>query len=364
MKFWHIPPMRSTSLRFFDEPINYYGYFTPFGGYGIANFNWVKHLRRQGKEVIPHGKFLPKTGEKEWDILNDEEKEIASIPFERQRIGIIETTPFDFDIIDTEIKIANTMAESDAIGDSWIQQCNKMDYVVVPNEFQYNVFRNAEIPGEKLQIIPHGTETEKFPYYHRPERDIFTFGIAGYLNERKGVFEVIQAFASEFDPDEPVRLLLHSTNLDFGYYLYFSDSRIVTDCVLLSPQDLNKWYKSLDCFVFPSKAEGIGQPPREAMATGLPVILTNYSGLEEIATDDISYPLQPRKLVAGLNPHSIEQPGHWAEIDIQELMYQMRYVYEHQEEAKRKGARAAKTIRARYSWTIAAKKMIQFIDNL
>ncbi len=344
--------------------INYFGYFTPFGGYGIANFNWVKHLRRQGINVLPHGKFMPREGEPEWEVLNEEEKEISSLVFERKRIGIIETTPFDFDTIDTEIKIANTMCESDEIGETWIEACNRMDYVIVPNNFQYNVFLNSGISEQKLKVIPHGTETEKFPYYDRPERDIFTFGIIGWLNNRKGVFDVIQAFASEFQLHERVRLVLHSTNTDFNYYKFFNDPRISTDCTHLSFEDLNDLYRSFDCFVFPSKAEGIGQPPREAMATGLPVIVGNYSGLHEIAKADFCYPLRVKELVKGINPNNIEQPGHWANYDIQELMGHMRYVYEHREEGKEKGKKASEYIRHRFSWESAASKMKGFLETL
>lgn len=334
---------------------------TPFGGYGIANFNWIKHLRRQGLEVSPHGKFMPKPGDKEWEALNEEEREIASIPFEEKKIGIIETTPFDFHTITNKIKIANTMAESDYIGKQWVDECNRMDYIVVPNKFQYDVFKRSGV-SVPITIVPHGTETEKFPYYHRPKRDIFTFGIAGYLNERKGVFDVIQAFASEFDRDEPVRLLLHSSNPDFGYYKFFSDPRIITDCVLLKPWQLNRWYQELDCFVFPSKAEGIGQPPREAMSTGLPVIVGNYSGLEDIAFNTVSYPLNPSHFTKRTDMP--DQPGNWANYSIEELMYLMRYVYENQLEAKSKGALASTYIRVNNSWEAAAGKMIEFLKGV
>jgi len=341
--------------------INYYGYFTPFGGYGIANFNWVKHLQRQGIKVYPHGKFMPMPGEKEWDVLNKEEKKIANIKFKTQRIGIIETNPFDFDLIESDIKIANTMAESDIIGEKWVTICNEMDYIIVPNKFQKMVFVNSGVTVPVI-IIPHGTETEKFPYFDRPKREIFTFGLCGWLDNRKGAFDLIQAFASEFDKEEPVQLKLHSTNQAFGYYKYFTDPRIITDIKLLSSEKLNEWYQSLDCFVFPSKAEGIGQPPREAMSTGLPVIVTRYSGLEEIARKDIAYPLIP----VSYTPRTdwVEQPGNWANIDIQELMYQMRYVYEHQAEAKEKGRKASEWIRANFSWEKAAKQMIEFLGTI
>ena len=342
--------------------VSYYGYFTPYGGYGIANFNWVKHLRRWGVKVYPHAKFLPEYGSKEWDALNNEEKNITRIPFQKERIGIIETTPFDFDIIDTEVKIANTMAESSKLGKPWIDACSRMDYIIVPNNFQRQVFVDSGIPEGKVRVIQHGTETEKFPYFNRPNRSVYTFGIAGWLDNRKGVFDLIRAFSSEFNMDEPVRLLLHSTNMDFGYYRNFTDNRIITDCSLLTPDKLNEFYQSLDCFVFPSKAEGVGQPPREAMATGLPVILTKYSGLEEVAQENIAYPLAPHHFVDRTD--MIEQPGKWAQIDIQELMYQMRYVYEHREEAQIKGLHAAEYIRDHHSWEAAAKSMIQFLQGV
>lgn len=304
---------------------------------------------------------MPEPGSKEWEVLDEERRKVCQIPFKPQRIGIIETNPFDFDLIENKIKIANTMAESDILGERWVAQCNKMDYIVVPNKFQKMVFTNSGVEPPVI-IIPHGTETEKFPYFDRPKRDVFTFGICGYLNDRKGAFDLIRAFSSEFAKDEPVRLLLHSTNPAFGYYKYFTDPRIFTDTKLLSPQDLNLWYQSLDCFVFPSKVEGIGQPPREAMVTGLPVIVTRYSGLEEIARKDIAYPLIPASYTKRTD--WIEQPGNWANIDIQELMYQMRWVYEHQDSAIIKGKRASEFIRKNFSWEKSAKLLKSFLETV
>lgn len=343
--------------------INYWGYFTPFGGYGIANMNWVKHLIRARVEVSPHGKFMPTVGSREYEVLDLEERAISLRKWTKYRIGVIETTPFDFGMIDNEIKIANTMLESDQMGRQWVTNCNRLDYILVPNEFQKKAFEKSGI-SKPVIVIPHGTETEKFPYFERPKRDIFTFGIVGWLNERKGVFDVIKAFSSEFDSSEPVKLVLKTSNMAFGYYRYFTDPRITTIRSLITPGELNELYRSFDCFVFPSRAEGVGQPPREAMATGLPVITTNYSGLEELCDPKICYPLQPIRFETGVNPQNLEQPGKWAKIDVRELMYQMRYVYEHQEEARQKGKKAAQWIRDKFSWINCAYKLKEFLLTL
>ncbi|MBK9272867.1 MAG: glycosyltransferase family 4 protein [Saprospiraceae bacterium] len=343
--------------------INYYGYFTSFGGYGIANLNWVCHLSRLGVDVYPHAKFIPLPGTPEYAVLTGEQRDILQKPFTRQRIGIIETTPFSFHLNKSKFKIANTMAESDEIGEPWVNACNSMDMVVVPNEFQKRVFEKSGVTVP-VSVIRHGTWTEMFPYCERPQKSKFRFGIVGYLNDRKGVFELMKAFVSEFDNNEPVELYLKSSNKEFGFYRYFSDDRIITDTRHVSPEDLRDIYYSFDCFVFPSKAEGVGQPPREAMSTGLPTIVTNYSGLEEIADSEYAYPLEPISYSKGVNPHALEQPGNWANIDIQELMYWMRYVYEHQDEAREKGKRASKHINTHHTWEACAKDMIKLLKTI
>jgi glycosyltransferase involved in cell wall biosynthesis len=49
--------------------------------------------------------------------------------------------------------------------------------------------------------------------------------------------------------------------------------------------ELTAYYKNALCFVFPSEYEGFGIPILESMASGCPVVLTNYSSFPEIAGD-------------------------------------------------------------------------------
>ena len=343
--------------------INYYGYFTPLGGYGIANINWVKHLKRLGVDVSPHAKFKPLPDSYEWSIMDAEEKAIFSQPYVKRKIGVIETNPFDFDTNVSEVRVANTMCETDHVNSTWRDKLNSMQYIVVPNTFNKEVFINSGVTSP-IKVIPHGVDSDTFPYYDRPKRDIYTFGMVGYLDDtdRKGAFDTIRAFSSEFIEDEPVRLIIKSSNPRFGYYRSFKDKRISIITENMSKEELNMFYQSIDCFVFPSKAEGVGYPPREAMLTGLPTIITNWSGLSDIAFSDICYPLKPVKLVP--RPHFIEQDGNWALIDIAELMYTMRHVYKHQMDGRYKGYRAANYLRETASWEVCAYQLKEFLCTL
>lgn len=348
--------MRNTSLK-----ISAYSYTTSVGGYGILNNTIHKQLARRGADICSSPDYTPQPGSREWEIMDEEEKTIYQKPFEIHRIGISGTTPFDFHKNKSPVKVAMTMAESDLLGPSWVQACNGMTSIIVPNLFYEEVFRRSgvEVP---IKVIPTGVEVERYPHYDRPSREVFTFGICGYLNDRKGAFDLIRAFASEFSPDEPVRLKLHTTNGLFRYFRYYNDPRISISWDYKTFSELNEWYRSLDCFVFPSKAEGIGYPPREAMSTGLPTIVTEYSGLIDICDPHYSYPLSVSRLVPRTD--MLEQPGNWAEIDIQELMYRMRYVYEHQEEAKKLGRTASMAMKNRFSWDVCTDKLIDYLESL
>lgn len=341
--------------------ISFYGYFSPFGGYGIANLSWARYLRRAGVDVSINAKFIPRPGTDEWEVLSEEERKMFVKPFEERRIGIIETTPDHFHLNKCEVKIANTMAETDEIGPRWVAALNTMHYVIVPNDFYRRVFKKCGV-FVPIKVIPHGIDTQRFKYFerNRRKREEYVFGSCGYLNDRKGVFELIRAFSSEFNDNEPVKLLLHSTDPNLGYYANMKDKRIEITTKLWGFDTLVKWYHDLDCFVFPSKAEGVGYPPREAMATGLPTILTNYSGLEDIASLGLS--LTPDGFTK-TNPMA-EQPGNWAKINIPELMGAMRHMYENKDAAFMMGKEASKEIHKNHSWESSVGKLTDFLDEV
>jgi glycosyltransferase involved in cell wall biosynthesis len=53
--------------------------------------------------------------------------------------------------------------------------------------------------------------------------------------------------------------------------------------------ELAALYENAMCLVFPSKTEGFGIPPLEAMAKGCPVVSSNAASLVEVGADAVVY---------------------------------------------------------------------------
>jgi glycosyltransferase involved in cell wall biosynthesis len=103
------------------------------------------------------------------------------------------------------------------------------------------------------------------------------------------------------------------------------------------PQDqLKSYLSSSDVYLFPSLAEGCASSAMEAMAAGLPVIVTNESGLPVIdGRDGLKIP--------SMSVHHIVESIYRLDNDIK-----LRKIL---------GENAANTIAEKYSWDLYAQKV-------
>lgn len=69
----------------------------------------------------------------------------------------------------------------------------------------------------------------------------------------------------------------------------------------LSEKELCEIYNAADLMLFPSKYEGLGLPPAEAMACGLPVIAANNTGLKEVCLKESLTELNKKKWIKKIN---------------------------------------------------------------
>eukprot|EP01137_Pigoraptor_chileana_P033863 Opistho-2@25475 len=132
--------------------------------------------------------------------------------------------------------------------------------------------------------------------------------------------------------------------------IYVIDQHIPTEA-------LPRLYRAAGCFVLPSRGEGWGRPHVEAMAMGLPVIATNWSGPTEYLNEENGYPLPISHLTEiKTGPYR----GHlWAEPSLDALRSLMRRVYEQPEERARKGRKARADMVEKYNPAVVADVVVQ-----
>ena len=190
------------------------------------------------------------------------------------------TTPSSF-MPDSPIKIAISMIESTQIPTQWVDILNsQFDAVVVPDPYLVEVYVSC---GVKIPIffVPLGLMLDTFfalPVQltaHTP----FTFGISGCLCPTKNQELLIQAFHEEFGNSPSVKLKIHGNNGFFDQPLNLVQQLGATNIELIfksfNHSEFIDFMQSLDCYVLPSKGEGFSNTPREALAMGIPCILTN-----------------------------------------------------------------------------------------
>jgi glycosyltransferase involved in cell wall biosynthesis len=167
---------------------------------------------------------------------------------------------------------------------------------------------------------------------------------------RKNPEGAIAAFLRAFTPDEPVRLVIKMLNADDDPGLLARLSRVATGHRVsfmdqtLESTDRFRLLASVDSFVSLHRAEGLGLSIAEAMAYGLPVVVTDWSGNVDFTSAEnaalVGYDLVPTKAPHGPYPAGTV----WAEPRIAEAAHQMRRVVDDPAWRKAIGSAAARTV--------------------
>jgi glycosyltransferase involved in cell wall biosynthesis len=169
--------------------------------------------------------------------------------------------------------------------------------VLVPSAYtRGRVVGRLQVDPERVQLVPLGIDA-RFSPGEPPEGLRERFGLegpfvltVGTLQPRKNVeaalhaFERLVAAGSQHRlaivggrgwRDEPLAELIRTSPA--------AERIVMTGRV--SDEDLIGLYRAADVFVFPSRYEGFGFPPLEAMACGTPVISSDRTSLPELIDD-------------------------------------------------------------------------------
>jgi glycosyltransferase involved in cell wall biosynthesis len=255
------------------------------------------------------------------------------------------------------------MWESTRVPEACVGEINRsVALQYVPCRHNFEAFRECGV-RVPTRVLPLGVDSEAFPALSRSPSDSFTFGCFGDFSPRKGIDVLLRAFQDEFRPDEPVRLVLKSTGPAPRYEI--RDPRVTVISGRWSREALLELLRRMDAFVLPSRGEGFGLCGIEAMATGLPLIATNWGGPSEYMDPRYAYPLDYKLVDAGgCQSNSSTYHGRWAEPDYEHLRSLMRSLYEHPEEAAQAGRLASEHVHRVWTWDRAAGQLCHDLDEL
>lgn len=154
------------------------------------------------------------------------------------------------------------------------------DAISVPSRIARQSFIDAGIPETRLIVNPLGVDTAKFhPPENRPNRDRPRVLFAGNAGIRKGIPFLLQATSQLGGRIETV--IAGPVEPDFDAIKSRFDNPWTTFAGPLPQSELLRAYQDADIFCLPSIEEGFGMAVIEAMAAGLPVVISDAVGASD-----------------------------------------------------------------------------------
>ena len=256
-------------------------------------------------------------------------------------ISISFTHPFWYDSSTRKLKIGYTPWESTKFpNQGWTELMNSMDVIWATTPWVKEVYKanGVTVP---IYVAQEGLDAENVSLSKRTLGGPFTFLHVGEPAKRKGGQLVLDAFKKVFGRNKDVHLVIKALK---GTELKTSAKNITIDTNLLTIPEVDNLYHSSHCLVYPSSGEGFGRIPIEAIGSGLPTILTPYSGMEVFSEYGIEL-----KYTVGPTGDDFNR-GEWAFPDFEDICEKMRYVYENYDKVAEAAFSNAKIVREKFPY--------------
>lgn len=261
-----------------------------------------------------------------------------------------------------------------------------------PSQWAFDVLVANGFGPDEVDVVPGGVNSRLFHPFSREDKHSFLerlwpgrrkqatrFLTIAKFEERKGYRQLLDAFTSQFGERDDVELHIKGDYFMAGdrripelerLLAKYNSKKVFLHQGKMSDTELLALYHDADAFVFPSRAEAWGLPLIEAIACGLTVVSTRYSGhaeyLDRIPGNFLEIkhklvPISDEEMKKTWSPDGGEL-GVWAEPDTDHLGLQMRAAHENAAEWKARGLQASQVIRTEFDWdqsVVAALEALQ-----
>lgn len=251
-----------------------------------------------------------------------------------------------------------TMWETRNLPEGFRESLHNFDQVLVPSEQNLELFSRYH---PNVRKVPLGVDTEEWKLRERKaptDRFVFLHGGSG---ARKGGDLVYEAFRKlwptegSWPREAPRPTLIFKSPKAIPY----AGERVEWVGGKISDEAERDLYEMAHCYVQPSRGEGWGLQPLQAIAQGLPTILTDAHGQAEFS--HLGFPISAAHSKADYFIYG--ESGEWWEPSLDELCQQMEYVYNNYEQACDFAGLASAAAHRQYSWAKSAERFVNAIGK-
>ena len=263
--------------------------------------------------------------------------------------------------------------------DHWIQSVRQSGHAKLPiSTFCRDVLVQAGVPEADCFVfhLGHSPEVDRVAPTRRRGSGLRILTVTNSHDlERYGTALLVEVFREAFRPDEDVTLVVHDYGASSGdptlrrlVETLRGRPRVELRTEFLSKEALVRLYRSCDAFVSTHRGEGFGMKILDALACGLPTIVTDFGGSRDFCTRQTSLPvafdLAPLGRCIDARSLALANGPVWAEPRRDALRESLRFLVEHREEAAAIGRSAERAVRGRFGWDRAADRLLEVAGTL
>jgi len=344
--------------------------FFGIDGYSSHSRQLANALAKQTKVRVTAA--LPNGWERN---ATDREVEMIKQKPEEDEINLIITLPSQWKLHTKNGRNwAYCVWEGDKVPESFIPELLNPDieYIFVPSEHTKQAILKTtdnKIISNKIKIIPHGVDLDKFYPKEKPEKFSFVCN-KGFKNmeDRGGIQYFLKAYLAEFTKDDNVEAVLrinpaypmadlNKVLIDLGANDNSPKINIINQP--LEYEKLVEVYNKGHVFVSPSRSDAFNIPCLEAMACGLPVITTTFGGQADFCTNETGWMFGGKLEEVKRTMEDYMYEGiRWLSPSIEELQNRLRVSFDQRNILDKKIEKALETAR-KMTWDNSAKEVLK-----
>jgi glycosyltransferase involved in cell wall biosynthesis len=220
-----------------------------------------------------------------------------------------------------------------------------------------------------------GIDTDYFRFEERKVDGRFKVLLLGAITGRKNPLGAIRIFQRASNGRMDWTLTIKTRKTDAIREIQKAvqpDPRISIEIGDSHPDSILQYYLAHDCLLWPSKGEGVGLPPLEAMSTGMELVCSDNSGMQDFVDSNHCYPIktshmEPANLPGiGFSPqytNMFGSVGEWWVPDEDHAVRQLEKCFDNWVQGKGKGRKAAEYVRRSHTLEIQAGSILKVIKG-